>query len=482
MKKELENKLDVLARQFFGHNTKPEKDDKWTPKFNLKKPPGLVGEVAEYINSQCRFQLENLSVLAALVAVGNIGGLNHGVDDNPRLSFNLLGFGVAGSGVGKESVIQAFNDLHVEAGISGAVHGSIKSEQEIIRNLIRNQSALYNIDEIGIFLRKLNMSHKSGGASYLQGVIGTIMSVYSKASGNLLLSGDVKDEVKKELSRELAALNKMLDSGDAMPSTESRIEVIKQSLTSIDKGLERPFLSIIGFSTPSTFNESVSFEQVTSGFIGRAIIVNEPDTNPRPKPGFEYSDMPEALKIKISGLCATGEYNAFDTRVESRGERRIIRTTPEARQALENASEWIFNEADKHVENTGFEAVVRRGNEGIEKISAILGMGDGERTLEHVEWAFEYIRRDIEYKTLLAHSNVEEKLDPIKSTAAKILCELTDGGITIGRLVNRYRTQKVTKRMVEEAIDRLEKKGKIYCEDTKHKYNGKTYRTIFKRS
>lgn len=482
MRKELENKLDVLARQFFGDSNKQsEKDDRWTPKFDLKKPPGLVGEVAEYINSQCPYPLEDLSVLAAIVAVGNLGGLNHTVKENQRLSTNLLGVCVAGSSAGKESVLQAFNNLHIEAGISGAVHGKIKSEQEIIRNLIRNQSSLYNIDEFGLFLRKLNMSQKSGGAAYLQGVVGEIMSAYSKASGNMLLSGDLKDDMKKELSRELAALNKMLDSGDAMPSTESRIEAVKKSLGSIDKGLERPFLSIIGFSTPSTFNESVSFEQVTSGFIGRAIIVNEPDTNPRPKPGFEYSDMPEALKIRIRGLCATGEYNTFDTRVESRGERRIITTTPEARQALENASEWIFDEADKHVENTGFEAVVRRGKEGIEKISAILGMDGGERTEAHVNWAFEYIRRDIEYKTLLAHSNVEEKIDPVKSTAAKILCELCDGGITIGRLVNRYRTQKVTKRMVEEAIDRLEKKGKIYCEDATHKYNGKTYRTIFKR-
>lgn len=482
MRQELENKLDFYRRQYFGHKSdRAEKDAIWKPKFDLKKPPGLVGEVAEYINSQSPYPLGDLSVLAAIVAVGNFGGLNHTVKENKRLSTNLLGVCVAGSSAGKESVLQAFNNLHIEAGISGAVHGKIKSEQEIIRNLIRNQSSLYNIDEFGLFLRKLNMSQKSGGAAYLQGVVGEIMSAYSKASGNMLLSGDVKDDMKKELSRELAALNKMIDSGEATQSTESRMDAVKKSLESIDKGLERPFLSIIGFSTPSTFNESVSFEQVTNGFIGRALIVNEPDTNPRPKPGFEYSDMPESLKISIRGLCATGEYNAFDTRVESRGERRIITTTPEAAQALENASEWIFDEADKHVENTGFEAVVRRGKEGIEKISAILGMDGGERTQEHVEWAFEYIRRDIEYKTLLAHSNVEEKTSPVKSTAAKILCELTDEGITIGRLVNRYRTQKVTKRMVEEAIDRLEKKGKIYCEDATHKYNGRTYRTIFKR-
>lgn len=475
MKKELENKLDELARRYFGDQDQVEKEDIWRPKFDLKKPPGLVGEVTDYINSQCRFPLENLSVLSAMVAVGNIGGLSHTID-NQRLTSNLLGFGIAGSSTGKESVIQAFNDLHIEATMACAVHGSIKSEQEIIRNLIRHQSALYNIDEFGIFLRKLTMSHKSGGASYLQGVIGIIMSAYSKASGNLLLSGDVKDEIKQELNRELAALNKKLDQGDSCAGVETRMQAIKETLNTIDSGLVNPFLSIIAFSTPSTFNESVSFEQVTNGFVGRAIIVNEPNTNPRPKTDFQYSDMPDSLKVQIRALCANGEYNIFDSRVEARGENKVITTTPEAKQALQEASNWIFDEADKHTEKTGFEAVVRRGYEMIEKVSFILSMGSKERGLEAVEWAVEYIRRDIEYKTLLAYSNVKEKSDPVQSMYAKILCSVDQEGITVGRLVNKYR---VKKSLVEEAIDLLIKKDKIYIKEVEHKYNKKFVRTIF---
>lgn len=469
MKKELENKLDELARRYFGDPEQVEKEDIWKPKFDLKKPPGLIGEVTDYINSQCRFPLENLSVLSALVAVGNIGGLSHTID-NQRLTSNLLGFGIAGSSTGKESVIQAFNDLHIEATMAGAVHGAIKSEQEIIRNLIRHQSALYNIDEFGIFLRKLTMSHKSGGASYLQGVIGIIMSAYSKASGNLLLSGDVKDEIKQELNRELAALNKKLDQGDSSAGVDARMQAIKDTLNTIDSGLVNPFLSIIAFSTPSTFNESVSFEQVTNGFIGRAIIVNEPNTNPRPKTDFEYSDMPDSLKVQIRALCANGEYNIFDSRVEARGEKKVITTTPEAKQALQEASNWIFDEADKHTEQTGFEAVVRRGYEMIEKVSFILSMGSAERGLESVEWAVEYIRRDIEYKTTLAYSNITEKSDPVKSMAAKIMCSVGTDGITVGRLVNKYR---VKESLVLEAVDLLERKEKIITEYRKSKHRAK---------
>ena len=476
MNESISSKLDEYARQYFGEAPADSPDvDMWQPKHDLKSPPGLVGEVTKYINSQCRFPMEHLSVIAAIVSVGNIGGLNHRIDDQ-KLTSNMMAFGVAGSSAGKEAVLQAFNDLHLEAGLSAAVNGKTKSEQSIIRDLIRNQTAIYNIDEMGLFLRKLNMSHKSGGASYLQGVVAMIMSAYSKSSGSLLLDGDTRDEIKSDLHREMAALNKKIDQGESSASVESRIKAIQDSLGSIDQGLKNPFLSVVGWSSPSIFNESVSFEQVTNGFFGRSIIINEPDTNPRPKRGFRSVDMPDDLKYQLRALASSGEFDISDKRIEARGEKTTITTTQEAGQALMDASDWIFDEADKHTEQTGFEAVVRRGYEMIEKISFILSMGGLERTIEHVEWAVEYVRRDIKYKTNLAYSNVKERTEPVKSMAAKILCSVGEDGITIGRLENRYR---VKKQLVEDAIEFLIKRDRIYIELRPHKVNGSLIKMIF---
>ena len=50
----------------------------------------------------------------------------------------------------------------------------------------------------------------------------------------------------------------------------------------------------------------------------------------------------------------------------------------------------------------GLEAIPRRGYELVAKISFILGIGDGVRTDEHVTWAFELIKRDIDRKMKLA--------------------------------------------------------------------------------
>ena len=63
-----------------------------TPKkIDLTKPPGLVGEVAEYINGQCLFPRENLAVAAAIASIGNIGGLNHKLEDS-RVTPNIFLF------------------------------------------------------------------------------------------------------------------------------------------------------------------------------------------------------------------------------------------------------------------------------------------------------------------------------------------------------------------------------------------------------
>lgn len=465
----INDRYEEIARQYFGE----DEEVKIESKYNLKKPPGLVGEVTDYINSQCRYPRENLAVISALVSVGNIGGLFHKLENN-KLSSNLFAFAIAGSATGKEAVLQATNALHIEAGVSAAIHGSIKSEQEIVRNLIRHQAAFYNIDELGLFLRKLNMSHKSGGASYLQGIIGMLMAAYSKANGNLLLSGDVREEIKADLSREFASLNKRADEGQT--GLEQRMKDITDTLNNIDNGLANPFLSLIGFSTPSTFNESVSFEQITSGFIGRSIIINEPDTNPKRKRGFVSKDMPESLRNQIHTLAVTGSFDTNQTRIQSNGLHNVINTTKEALEALEESADWFEEEAEKHAEKTGFEAVVRRGYEMVEKVSFILAFGSTERTLEHVEWANEYIRRDIEYKTRLAYSNVKEKTNPLESMAAKILCSIGDEGVTVGKLVNKYR---VKKELVDDAVFYLIEKNKIYLETKIHKFNKTETKIIF---
>jgi hypothetical protein len=60
-------------------------------------------------------------------------------------------------------------------------------------------------------LNKLANASKKGGASYLEGVVGALMSVYSKANGYLPITGDLKEELKSKLLLEYAQVEKKLE-------------------------------------------------------------------------------------------------------------------------------------------------------------------------------------------------------------------------------------------------------------------------------
>ena len=73
---------------------------------DLQRPPGFVGRVADWIDSQCRYPRRRLAVASAIVAVGNIGGLRY-EDARDNMTANMIAFCVAASSTGKEAVMQA---------------------------------------------------------------------------------------------------------------------------------------------------------------------------------------------------------------------------------------------------------------------------------------------------------------------------------------------------------------------------------------
>lgn len=424
-----------------------------TSGIDLLRPPGFVGEVKDWIDDQCRYPREHLSTAAALISVGNVIGLRY-TDDTDRATANLLAFGVAGSSSGKEAVMQAMQGILVETGISGASHGAMKSQQEIMRNLIRHQAAYYVIDEFGIELRKVVNAQKKGSAAYLEGLIGTIMSIYSKADGKALLSGDVKEEVRKALISEISQISKRLDNNEGSANDEDRLARTQNQLNTLDEGLDRPFLSLMGFTTPSTFDDIIDEDQATSGFLGRALLVREYETNPRPKWPFKKRPMSDAMRSKLQNLFSGGTFSLIGgDRVENSGSMKEVPTTDEAVEALREALNWTLDYAEDQKERSGLEAVVRRGYEMIAKVSLILAAPEGLRTIEHVRWAYALVKRDVDEKIRLVVSN-DDTHGADKALMAKITKIISkDHGETFGVIKNRLRKYKPED--VQKALDAM---------------------------
>lgn len=451
---------------------------------DVNRPPGFVGELCEWINGQCLYPRETLSVAAALCAVSSLAGMRH-FDELDDMTANLVAFCVAGSGTGKEAVAQAYLKIMREAGIQGAVHGGFKSEQELMRNLIRHQAAFYVIDEFGMVLRKLENAGKKGGASYLEGIIGTVMSVYSKANGFLPITGDLKEEIREKLRHDYSRIEKRINDLPADSSSDSaRVKLERQSerllrdMATIDDGLDSPFLTIMGFTTPVTFDSLMGFEQATNGFMARAMLFNDLETNPRRKKGFVKAPMTDALKSQIRNLYAPGHFDMLepDSRIEFDGEKTAVPTTPEGVALLERVYESFHALADEHKGATGLEAIPRRGYELAAKISLVLALPSGVRTPEHIRWAYALAKRDVETKIKMAYST--EKPEEADGLAARVLSLVTtEHGETLGVICNRLRG--TPKKQVEEILRKMVDRGMLKEIESKHPVNGRIFKKFF---
>lgn len=429
---------------------------------DLSSPPGFVGKVTDWIDSQCRYPRRRLCVASAITAIGNIGGMSH-YDLHDGVTANMLSFCVAASSTGKEAVMQAFSDLHVAAGVQRAMQGGIKSEQELVRNLIEHQAAFYNVDEIGIFLTKVKNAQTRGGASYLEGVFGVIMSAYSKANSRFLLSGDVKRDLRKVYA---GALAKAEEDDDA-----DRIDRAKRMLEMIDNGLERPFLSLMGFTTPSTFEGLMDGDSASQGFVGRSIIVAEREINPRPRKAFARVDMPIIMAGKL-GLIYGGSDMA-GSRIEYAGSRRDIATEKAAADMLETISDWLIDYADHMGEKTGQASVamIRRSYELIAKVSFVLAIPDGIRTVDHVRWAFAYVKDELDFKVQLVFANDNARHRPEDAIAARLLNAIdTETGKTSAMLANLTRLSLAE---VDTIMRNLQERGEVTLREGR-KYRGKS--------
>ena len=432
---------------------------------DLKRPPGFVGDLARWIEDQVRYERETISMGTAIVTVGNLIGLKYR-DPLAQTTSNLIGFCVAASATGKDSILEASIQILTLVGLQRAAYGAIKSEQEIVRNLVEHQPTFYLLDEVGFLLAKINNAKTKGTAAYLEGILGIVMSIYSKANGMLLVSGDVRKEIRKQLLAEISQIDRQLEE-EANSALSARRDSVELALDQIQTGIKNPFLSILGFTTNVNFDSAVNFENATNGFIGRSMLFIEQNSTPKEKEDFEKRPIDEAMKNTIIQLATGGSFDLMQGRIENYGDRIAIPTTDDAKVMLKKANKCFQNLAEDHAEKTGLEALYLRAKELVGKISFILATPSGLRTVEHVRWAYALVKADVDTKANIVIGNDRAKDSPERALFSKIENLLKDEeGETLGVLVNRLRPSK--KDEIERALEKLVEKGAIVVVETVH--------------
>ena len=103
----------------------------------------------------------------------------------------------------------------------------------------------------------------------------------------------------------------------------------------------------------------------------------------------------------------------------------------------------------------------------IAKISFILAVPEGIRTVEHVRWAYSLVRRDAEEKTRLVVGNDRVKDAPKTALVSRLesLLEREDGE-TFGVIVNKLRAFK--KEDIERTLQEMLRSGQAVLEESIH--------------
>lgn len=442
---------------------------------DLTAPPGFVGDVTSWINSQCLYPRENIAALAGLFAVGNAAGLRYMEAGPHKTRSNLAIFCVAGSGTGKDAVLNAVRKIHYTAGLGPATHGSIKSDREMYGNLIQHQAAIYTIDEIGGRLAKIANSRK-GGATHLDGVMETFMDVYTKSNDSILLSGDMKKEVDKFLRERYAELKRGIDENEDTHGAMAAELVSLEARLAMDGKIDFPFLSLIGFTTPRQFANMMTVENIETGFLGRTIMTVEHDDNPKPKDDFTRPDMSFGMETRIKQLSLgkSVDQTGF-RRVENLGAIERVGHTKAAEELLKACSDWNWKYTQFQIETTGhaFVGLYRRLYEKVVKIALILGLADGEIDVEHVEWAMAASLRDIHEKVSSVTTNDESFSKGDRLASAIVAAVRSKPGASMAIILNRSTIRgKFNKEDVEKQVENLAKVGMIRKQDDIHKQSG----------
>lgn len=212
-----------------------------TPELAL--PPGLIGQIANYIYSCAHYPLPEAAICGALAFVSGIVGRSYNISRTGLNQYIIL---LAGTGVGKESAASGIDNLL--ASVRNIVPGIMQfkgpavfgSGQGLMRVLQKKPCFFSILGEFGLTLKQL--SHPRANNSELM-LRRSLLDLYTKSGW-----GRVLDEMAYSDSDK-----------NTIPVTS-------------------PCVTILGESVPNRFYEGLDISNVEEGLVPRFLII-ETDTN-----------------------------------------------------------------------------------------------------------------------------------------------------------------------------------------------------------
>jgi len=331
-----------------------------TPKLAKKSdfsfPPGLVGEVAEYIFSSSYRPVKEIALAAAIGLVAGITGRSYNISGTGLNQYLVLlartGAGKEGAATGIDALIAAVRET-VPMADQFIGPGSFASGQALIRILDTQACFISILGEFGLTLQQLCDPRANSNQLVLKKVL---LDLYSKSGWNKVLRSSVYSDSDKN----------------------TRI-------------VQAPNITILGESTPEAFFDGLDQSHIIEGLIPRFMIIEYAGKRP-PKNPNAFHPPGEGLVRRLADVITVALNTSQNFTCSPVG------LTAEAITISDTFD--VF--CDNQINSAGLDAEMQLWNRAhlkALKLAGLLAVGCNPHapvvTEAEMLWAVEFVRRDV---------------------------------------------------------------------------------------
>ncbi len=225
----------------------------------IANPPGVLGDISRWITATAPKQQPELSVAAAIALGSVVMGRTYRSQYGNFTSLYLVL--IAKSTEGKEHPQGSVEKILTQSGLEKLIGGSgYTSAGAVFSALLKSPAHLATIDELG----KLLKLSRSNGQANSEAAIDKLIEAFGRLDGLM------------------------------RPPTYSTMTLSKTQMSSVERVVHNPAISLLGATTPGTFYAALTNDLVQDGFLGRCIVVES--KQPRQLTRFvDRTDPPERI-------------------------------------------------------------------------------------------------------------------------------------------------------------------------------------------
>lgn len=384
-------------------------------------PPGLLGELAQFIYSAAPRPVPEVALAAAIGLMAGICGRAYNISGTGLNQYVLL---IAPTGSGKEAaasgIDKLMNEIRFTVPTSTRFIGpsEIASGQALIKHLSKVSTCFVSIlGEFGLRLQSMSSQYANSAEVGLRRML---LDLFNKSGHGQVFRPMIYADRDKNI-----------------------------------EATEAPAFSILGESTPERFYGALNEEMISEGLLPRFMLIEYNGPRPPLSPQHLLAKPNLMLIEKFSSLVANAEVVMHNKRVINVG------ATPEATVLEQKFDKY----ADAQINGTNREVLRQLWNRAhikALKIAALIAVGinmsDPVITVEHFNWAVNMVMSDI-----------------------KALSEKFEAG-EVGSSASELKQHNEVRRMFKEFITRDWEYISKYCElEAFHKDKVVPYRYINKR-